>query len=82
MTKSKKTAALLLAAGLGTAILVLDPDAIVFGGGLSNFEVLHEELPKRLPAHLLPNVLLPKITTAEFCGTGGVRGAALLNYKP
>ncbi len=70
----------ILAAGLGTAILVLDPDAIVFGGGLSNFEVLLEELPKRLPGHLLPKVLLPKITSAKFGGTGGVRGAAILNY--
>lgn len=72
----------ILAAGLGTSIMVIDPDAIVFGGGLSNFEAIHKELPKRLPEHLLNYVTLPKITTAKFGGTGGVRGAALLNYKP
>jgi N-acetylglucosamine kinase len=71
----------ILAAGLATAILVLDADAIVFGGGLSKFEILLEELVKRLPEHLLDGAQLPLLVTAKFGAEGGVRGAALLNYK-
>ena len=71
----------LLAAGLATAILVIDPDALVFGGGLSSFDLLPQALAKRLPEHLLKHVNLPKICSAKFGATGGVRGAALLNYQ-
>jgi N-acetylglucosamine kinase len=71
----------ILAAGVGTAMMVLDADAIVFGGGLSKFEILVEEFTKRLPEHLLNDVQLPVIVKAKFGGEGGVRGAALLNYK-
>lgn len=70
----------ILAAGLATAMLVLDPDAIVLGGGLSNFALLTQALLKRLPEHLLKGVNLPNICVASFGATGGVRGAALLNY--
>jgi len=70
----------ILAAGVATAILVLDPDTIVFGGGLANFTGLIGELEKRLPEHLLNSVSLPKINFAKFGAPGGVRGAALLNY--
>ena len=48
-------------------------------GGLSALPALYEELPKRLPGHLLPGVALPAIREARFGGAGGVRGAALLN---
>ncbi|MGB5444126.1 MAG: ROK family protein [Psychromonas sp.] len=72
----------LLAAGLATAILVLDPEVIVLGGGLSKLTLLTEQLIKRLPEHLLKNVLLPQINAPMFGATGGVRGAALLNYHP
>lgn len=70
----------ILAAGVGTAILVLDADAdaIVFGGGLSKFEILIEEFTKRLPEHLLNDVQLPIVVKAKF---SGARGVALLNYK-
>lgn len=70
----------ILAAGIATAILVLDPDVIVFGGGLASFTELISELKKRLPGHLLSSVSLPDIHFAEFAAAGGVRGAALLNY--
>ena len=70
-----------LAAGLSTSIMVLDPEAIVFGGGLAAFEDIYPELEKRLPAKLIPNVRLPKLCQAQFGGAGGVRGAALLNYR-
>jgi len=70
----------ILAAGLGTAMLVLDAKAIVFGGGLSQITQLIEALSQRLPEHLLKGVTLPRLTLASFGPEGGVRGAALLHY--
>ncbi|AGH81332.1 NAGC-like transcriptional regulator [Psychromonas sp. CNPT3] len=71
----------ILAAGLATAMLVLDPDVIIIGGGLSNFDELYDALEERLPKHLLKDVALPVICRPTFGGVGGVRGAALLNYQ-
>jgi N-acetylglucosamine kinase len=71
----------LLACGLATAVLVLDPQVLVVGGGLSAFPGLNEQLAKRLPEYLLNGVRLPAISHARFGATGGVRGAALLNYQ-
>ena len=39
-----------LARGLASVVNVLDPDAIVLGGGLSNIEALTAELPERCAA--------------------------------
>ena len=69
----------ILAAGIATSIMVLDPDAIVIGGGVSQLSFLIGELQHRLPDHLLKNVDLPYISNAKFGSVGGVRGAALLN---
>ncbi|AAM85357.1 N-acetyl-D-glucosamine kinase [Yersinia pestis A1122] len=49
------------------------------GGGLSNFEKIYQELPKRLPAHLLRVARLPRIEKARYGDSGGVRGAAFLH---
>ncbi|MEI6897717.1 MAG: ROK family protein [Psychromonas sp.] len=70
----------ILAAGIGTALLILDADAIVFGGGLSKFDILIDEISKRLPQHLLKQAKLPLLFHAKFGSEGGVRGAALLNW--
>ena len=69
----------IMAAGLATAISVVDPEVVVLGGGLSGLPTLYQQLPLRLPGHLLPGVALPAIRQARFGGAGGVRGAALLN---
>ncbi|MGY3925913.1 ROK family protein [Aeromonas simiae] len=68
-----------LSAGLACALSTLDPDVVVLGGGVSALPVLYEQLPLRLPGHLLSGVALPAIREARFGGAGGVRGAALLN---
>lgn len=72
----------ILAAGVATAMMVLDADAIVFGGGLSKFEILVDQFSQRLPKHLLNGVKPPRVVRAKFGGEGGARGAALLNYAP
>ncbi|WP_094752034.1 ROK family protein [Psychromonas sp. CD1] len=71
----------ILAAGLATAILVLDPEILIIGGGISNFSELYAQLEQRLSLHLLKGVVLPAICAPKFGSIGGVRGAALLNYK-
>ncbi|MDA9556128.1 N-acetylglucosamine kinase [Vibrio sp.] len=58
-----------------------DPHTVVLGGGLSNFELLYEELPKRIPKYLLSVASCPKIIKAKHGDAGGVRGAAFLNIK-
>ena len=55
--------------------MIQDPSSI----GRRLGAMLYEQLPLRLPGHLLPGVALPAIRQARFGGAGGVRGAALLN---
>ncbi len=57
---------------------MLDPDLIVLGGGLSNFEYLYQALPKALPQYLMKNAPVPVIKKAQFGDAGGTRGAAAL----
>ncbi len=63
---------------LGNIITALDPEEIVLGGGLSNFDYLYEALPQLLPAHLMRSAKVPKIKKAQFGDAGGTRGAAAL----
>lgn len=71
----------LLALYLGNLLMILDSDVLVFGGGLSNFNTLYEQLPLRLPRYLLKRMTMPRIEKARFGETGGARGAALLMLK-
>lgn len=71
----------LLAICFANLFTALDPHVVVLGGGLSNFELLYTELPKRLPKHLLSVARVPKIVKAKYGDAGGVRGAAFLNIK-
>lgn len=70
-----------LAITLANLLTVLDPDAVVLGGGLSNIELLYQELPQRITPYLLPIAQCPPILAASYGDAGGVRGAALLNYR-
>lgn len=71
----------LLAICLGNIFTSFDPDVVVLGGGLSNFDAIYEEMPKRIPPHLLSIGKVPKILKAKHGDSGGVRGAAFLNIS-
>ena len=58
-----------------------DPNVVVLGGGLSNFNAIYDELPKRIPKHLLSVAKCPTIIQAKHGDAGGVRGAAFLNIQ-
>ena len=67
-----------LARGLAQVINLLDPDAIVLGGGLSNMDHLYTELPRLLPRHVFSDVIATPILKAKHGDSSGVRGAAWL----
>jgi fructokinase len=67
-----------LARGLAVVINLLDPDAIVLGGGLSNMEHLYTELPRLIPTHAFSDVIATPILRNRHGDSSGVRGAAWL----
>ena len=67
-----------LARGLAQVINLLDPDAIVLGGGLSKMQHLYTELPKLLPRHVFSDVIATPILKNRHGDSSGVRGAAWL----
>ena len=58
--------------------LLLDPDVIVLGGGLSNISELYKQLPRAAEAYLFDGVRVPSILPPKFGATSGIRGAAIL----
>ncbi|MDR3528978.1 MAG: ROK family protein [Rhodopila sp.] len=67
-----------LARGLAVVINLLDPDAIVLGGGLSNMDHLYTELPRLIPTHAFSDVIATPILRNKHGDSSGVRGAAWL----
>lgn len=67
-----------LARGLAVVINILDPDAIVLGGGLSNMDHLYTELPRLIPQHAFSDVIRTPILRNRHGDSSGVRGAAWL----
>ncbi len=67
-----------LARGLAVICNLLDPDAIVLGGGLSNMDHLYEQLPTRLARHVFSDVIDTPILRNQHGDSSGVRGAAWL----
>ncbi len=67
-----------LARSLATVVNVLDPDAIVLGGGLSNAERLYAALPPLLERYVFSDRLRTRILRACHGDSSGVRGAAML----
>jgi predicted NBD/HSP70 family sugar kinase len=57
---------------------ILDPDAIVFGGGLSNIDALYSELPPRVERYAFTPEGPTRIVKNMHGDSSGVRGAAWL----
>jgi fructokinase len=67
-----------LARGLAAVINVLDPDAIVLGGGMSNLPDLPAAVSALLPDYVFSDSVLTKILPNLHGDSSGVRGAAWL----
>ena len=66
------------ARALAGIVNVLDPDAIVIGGGLSNIDALYTELPPRVEAYAFTPEGRTRIVKNRHGDSSGVRGAAWL----
>ena len=58
--------------------LMLDPDVIVLGGGLSNMDGIESRLSAALSGATLKGAKLPRIARASHGDSSGARGAALM----
>jgi predicted NBD/HSP70 family sugar kinase len=67
-----------LARALSSIINVLNPDAIVLGGGVSNIERLYEDLPRYWSKYVFSDVVTTRLVKARHGDSSGVRGAAWL----
>jgi len=67
-----------LARALAGVINLLDPDAIVLGGGLSRLERLYRHIPKLWGAHVFSDAVATPLLPARHGDDSGVRGAANL----
>ena len=70
-----------IARGLAVVIDILDPDVIVFGGGLSNVESLYAAVRGKLIAHVFSDVVRTEVVKNKHGDSSGVRGAAWL-FEP
>ena len=67
-----------LARALGQVINILDPDAIVLGGGLSNLMRLYGNVPKLWGEHVFSDRVVTRFLQNRHGDSSGVRGAAWL----
>lgn len=67
-----------LARGLAHVINILDPDAIVLGGGLSNLARLYEDVPGLWGRYVFSDTVQTRLLPPSFGDSSGVRGAAWL----
>jgi fructokinase len=67
-----------LARGLASVINLLDPDAIVLGGGMSNLPGLPSAVSALLPRYVFSDTVLTEVVPNLHGDSSGVRGAAWL----
>ncbi|MDG2522217.1 ROK family protein [Caulobacter segnis] len=67
-----------LGRAMAVACNLIDPDAFVLGGGLSNVGELYERLPRVIRSYVFSDVWEAKIAPAKWGDSSGVRGAARL----
>lgn len=67
-----------LARALASIINVLNPDAIVLGGGVSKIPMLYAEVPRLWGKYVFSDVVTTRLLRAKHGDSSGVRGAAWL----
>jgi fructokinase len=67
-----------LARALAAVINLLDPDAVVLGGGMSNLPELASAVSALLPRYVFSDTVLTKVAMNVHGDSSGVRGAAWL----
>jgi fructokinase len=67
-----------LARGLASVINLLDPDAIVLGGGLSAISALYDEVPRLWGRHIFSDRAITRLLPPAHGASSGLRGAAWL----
>ncbi len=67
-----------LASALAVVINIVDPAAIVLGGGLSNIAMLYEKVPQYWNDYVFSDQCVTKLLPAKYGDSSGVRGAAWL----
>jgi fructokinase len=67
-----------VARGLAVVVNILDPDAIIFGGGLSNMDHLYTDVPALLRLYTIAEDARTPILRNAHGDSSGVRGAAWL----
>jgi len=67
-----------LARALAHVINILDPHAIVLGGGMSNIAALYDEVPSRWGAYIFSDCVSTPLLRHKHGDASGVRGAAWL----
>jgi fructokinase len=67
-----------LARGLAVVVNLVDPDVLVFGGGMSNVEELYARLPELVRSRIFADRWEARLVPARWGDSSGVRGAARL----
>ncbi len=67
-----------LARGLATVVNLLDPDAVVLGGGLANMDALYANVPGKMARYTFTKQPRTRLLRARHGDSSGVRGAAWL----
>jgi fructokinase len=67
-----------LARGLASVINLIDPDAIVLGGGLSGISALYEQVPRLWERYIFSDNVVTRLLPPVHGDSSGVRGAAWL----
>jgi fructokinase len=67
-----------LARALASVINLLDPDAVVLGGGMSNLPRLAEAVAGVLPGYVFSDTVVTRVLPNQHGDSSGVRGAAWL----
>lgn len=71
-----------LARSLAIVINIFDPAVIVLGGGLSQIDVLYDEVPRRWARWIFSDTVVTRLVRPRYGDASGVRGAAWLWPDP